>query len=177
MSTVTDPPESDGAPAHHPARVTLRFEPSDASVRVPPGVSVIDAASWNGIAIDSTCGGHGTCQKCKVRIVEGELPATPLDARAFDEAQLAEGWRLACRAQAADSLTVDVPPLVTRPKASTAGVGRQVLLRPALQKRYVELDEPTLADQRTDLERRGRARRSRVAYRAGRAPPPAANSP
>ena len=153
MSTVTDLPESDGAPARHPARVTLRFEPSDASVRVPPGVSVFDAASWNGIAIDSTCGGHGTCKKCKVRIVEGELPATPLDARAFDEAQLAEGWRLACRAQAADSLTVDVPPLVTRPKASTAGVGRQVLLRPALQKRYVELDEPTLADQRTDLER------------------------
>ena len=153
MSTVTDLPESDGAPAHQPARVTLRFEPSDASVRVPPGVSVFDAASWNGIAIDSTCGGHGTCKKCKVRIVEGELPATPLDARAFDEAQLAEGWRLACRAQAADSLTVDVPPLVTRPKASTAGVGRQVLLRPALQKRYVELDEPTLADQRTDLER------------------------
>ena len=133
--------------------MTLRFEPSDTSVRVPPGVSVFDAASWNGIAIDSTCGGHGTCKKCKVRIVEGELPATPLDARAFDEAQLAEGWRLACRAQAADSLTVDVPPLVTRPKASTAGVGRQVLLRPALQKRYVELDEPTLADQRTDLER------------------------
>jgi uncharacterized 2Fe-2S/4Fe-4S cluster protein (DUF4445 family) len=46
-----------------------------------------------------------------------------------------------------------VPPLVTRPKAATAGVGRQVILRPALQKRYVELDEPSLSDQRTDLER------------------------
>ena len=46
-----------------------------------------------------------------------------------------------------------MPPLVTRPKAATVGVGRQVILRPALQKRYVELDEPTLADQRTDLER------------------------
>ena len=46
-----------------------------------------------------------------------------------------------------------MPPLTTRPKAATVGVGRQVILRPALQKRYVELDEPTLADQRTDLER------------------------
>ena len=70
-------------------------------MRVPPGVSVFDAASWNGIAIDSTCGGHGTCKKCKVRIVDGELPAiSALDARAFDQAQLADGWRLACRAQA-----------------------------------------------------------------------------
>ncbi|MEO8330015.1 MAG: ASKHA domain-containing protein, partial [Candidatus Nanopelagicales bacterium] len=38
-------------------------------------------------------------------------------------------------------------------KAATVGVGRQVILRPALQKRYVELSEPTLADQRTDIQR------------------------
>ena len=46
-----------------------------------------------------------------------------------------------------------MPPLVTRPKAATVGVGRQVILHPALQKRYVELAEPSLSDQRTDLER------------------------
>ena len=46
-----------------------------------------------------------------------------------------------------------MPPLVTRPKAATVGVGRQVILRPAVQKRCVTLPEPTLADQRTDLER------------------------
>lgn len=49
-------------------RVQLDFSPSGRSVRVPPGVTVFDAASWNGIAIDSTCGGHGTCKKCKVQI-------------------------------------------------------------------------------------------------------------
>ena len=46
-----------------------------------------------------------------------------------------------------------MPPLVTRPKAATVGVGRQVILRPAVQKRYLELAEPSLADQRSDLER------------------------
>ena len=55
--------------------------------------------------------------------------------------------------QATRDLEVEVPPLTTRPKAATVGVGRQVILRPAVQKRYVELDEPTLADQRTDLAR------------------------
>ena len=67
--------------------------------------------------------------------------------------QLRDGWRLACLAQATHDLTVEVPPLMTRPKAATVGVGRQVILRPAVQKRYVELTEPTLADQRTDLVR------------------------
>ena len=55
--------------------------------------------------------------------------------------------------QAAADLEIEVPPLVTRPKAATVGVGRQVILRPAAQKRYLELAEPSLSDQRTDLER------------------------
>jgi uncharacterized 2Fe-2S/4Fe-4S cluster protein (DUF4445 family) len=134
-------------------RVDLLFQPSDVRVRVPPGVTLFDAASWNGIAIDSTCGGHGTCKKCKIRILNGSAPVTELDTRAFAPDELGDGWRLACRVQAGEDLTVLVPPLVTRPKAATVGVGRQVILRPAAQKRYLELDEPTLADQRTDVER------------------------
>ena len=134
-------------------RVRLHFTPSGREVRVPPGVTVFDAASWNGIAIDSTCGGHGTCRKCLVRVDDGTVPVSTLDVRAFSPEQLREGWRLACRAQATADLRIEVPPLVTRPKAATVGVGRQVILRPAIQKRYVELDAPTLADQTTDLDR------------------------
>ena len=144
-----DGPEGTGGPV----RVDLLFEPGARRVRVPHGVTLFDAASWNGIAIDSTCGGHGTCKKCKVKVADGVTPPTPLDARAFTADELADGWRLACRALATADATVEVPPLVTRPKAATVGVGRQVILRPAVQKRYLELAEPTLADQATDLER------------------------
>src|SRR5690606_4604643 len=136
-----------------PPRVSLLFSPSGRAARVPPDVSVFDAASWNGIAIDSTCGGHGTCRKCKVRLTRGSAPVTPSDERAFSPAELADGWRLACLVRTAHDLEVEVPPLTTRPKASTVGVGRQVILRPALQKRYLELAEPSLSDQRTDLQR------------------------
>jgi uncharacterized 2Fe-2S/4Fe-4S cluster protein (DUF4445 family) len=140
-------------PVGEPGRVTLRFEPSGTTLRVPPGVTLFDAASWNGIAIDSTCGGHGTCKKCRIRVEDGNVVPGALDARAFTPAELEDGWRLACRAQAETNLRIDVPPLVTRPKAATVGVGRQVILHPVLQKRYVELDEPALHDQRTDLQR------------------------
>jgi uncharacterized 2Fe-2S/4Fe-4S cluster protein (DUF4445 family) len=134
-------------------RVRLRFLPDGAEVRVPSGTPVFDAASWNGIAIDSTCGGHGTCKKCRVRIVSGEIPVGPLDPRAFSSQELREGWRLACRAGARDDLVVEVPPLQTRPKAALAGVGRHVILRPSVQKRHVVLAEPSLEDQRSDVQR------------------------
>ena len=151
---LIDRPDGPGSAPHDGSgRVQLAFSPSGREVRVPPGVSVFDAASWNGIAIDSTCGGHGTCKKCKIQVLDGSVPVHRLDVRSFTTAQLADGWRLACLAQATQDLKVEVPPLTTRPKAATLGVGRQVILRPAVQKRYVELTEPTLQDQRTDLQR------------------------
>jgi uncharacterized 2Fe-2S/4Fe-4S cluster protein (DUF4445 family) len=134
-------------------RVTINFTPSNQEFRVPPGVTVFDAASWNGLAIDSTCGGHGTCKKCKIQVLEGEVPVSRLDIRAFTPEQLKDGWRLACVSRANSNLKIDVPPLATRPKAATVGVGRQVILRPGVQKRFVELTEPSLHDQRTDLDR------------------------
>jgi uncharacterized 2Fe-2S/4Fe-4S cluster protein (DUF4445 family) len=140
--------ETDGA-----QRVRLRFLPDGGEVRVPSGTPIFDAASWNGIAIDSTCGGHGTCKKCKVRILSGEVPLSSVDPRAFTTDELREGWRLACRANARGDLVVEVPPLQTRPKAALVGVGRHVILRPAVQKRHLVLEEPTLEDQRSDLQR------------------------
>jgi uncharacterized 2Fe-2S/4Fe-4S cluster protein (DUF4445 family) len=134
-------------------RARVRFEPEGAEVRVPGGTPVFDAASWNGIAIDSTCGGHGTCKKCKVRVVEGELPISAVDPRAFTEDELRDGWRLACRAPAVGDIVIEVPPLQTRPKAALVGVGRHVILRPSVQKRHLVLDEPSLEDQRSDVQR------------------------
>jgi uncharacterized 2Fe-2S/4Fe-4S cluster protein (DUF4445 family) len=152
LRPVGEPDDDDGR-RDLTGRVRLRFLPDGADVRVPAGTPIFDAASWNGIAIDSTCGGHGTCKKCKVRVVEGDVPVGSVDPRAFSPDELRAGWRLACRAKAADDLVVEVPPLQTRPKAALVGVGRHVILRPSVQKRYVELEEPSLEDQRSDVQR------------------------
>jgi uncharacterized 2Fe-2S/4Fe-4S cluster protein (DUF4445 family) len=153
LNAVRDLPEEP-----HPDRVRLRYlqageDRAVKEARVPAGTTLFDAASWNGVAIDSTCGGHGTCKKCKVRVVAGSAEVSSVDPRAFTPDELRNGWRLACRAPAQEDMTIEVPPLQTRPKAALAGVGRHVILRPAVQKRYVELEEPTLEDQRSDLER------------------------
>src|SRR6476660_8664463 len=140
----------------HPDRVRLVFRQADGATkeaRVPAGTTLFDCASWNGIAIDSTCGGHGTCKKCKVRVASGDQAVSSVDPRAFSPDELRAGWRLACRAQAEHDLTVEVPLRQTRPKAALAGVGRHVILRPAVQKRHLVLEEPSLEDQRSDLQR------------------------
>jgi uncharacterized 2Fe-2S/4Fe-4S cluster protein (DUF4445 family) len=150
---IEDPVDERVAATDGAERVLLRFLPDGTEVRVPSGTPIFDAASWNGVAIDSTCGGHGTCRKCKVQVLRGDVPVSPLDPRAFSPQELHEGWRLACRAPAREDVVVNVPPLQTRPKAALVGVGRHVILRPAVQKRYVELEEPAMEDQRSDVQR------------------------
>ena len=100
---------ADAEPTHGHGRFELSFEPNLRRVRVPSGVTLFDAASWNGVAIDSTCGGHGTCKKCRVRVLEGDAPACALDAQAFSPGELHGGWRLACRVEVADDLRVEIP--------------------------------------------------------------------
>src|SRR5207253_3868807 len=127
MSALEDLPDEP-----HPERVRLRFLQSgeDRAVkeaRVLAGTTIFDAASWNGVAIDSTCGGHGTCKKCKVKVVSGHAPLSAVDPRAFTVEELKNGWRLACRAAVQEGLTIEVPPLQTQPKAALVAVRRHVI--------------------------------------------------
>ena len=155
---------TDAAVESGTGRVRLSFRPEGGEVRVPAGTTVFDAASWNGIAIDSTCGGHGTCRKCKVRVASGGVPIDTVDPRAFSPDELRDGWRLACRAAASRTSRSTCRRSRRGPKAALVGVGRHVILRPSVQKRHITMEEPSLEDQASDLERIERARRRHRAH-------------
>jgi uncharacterized 2Fe-2S/4Fe-4S cluster protein (DUF4445 family) len=129
----------------------------DRTTRVPPGTTLFSAAHWIGLPIDSTCGGRGTCGKCKVRVVEGRPDPETADHRQLRPAEIAEGWRLSCQARVYEDMTCEVPQLLRVPKAATMGLGRLVILDPNVRKVYLELAEPTLDDQRSDVMRLSQA--------------------
>lgn len=134
-------------------KLEIAFRPFDELTRVPEGTTLFNAANWIGLAIESTCGGRGTCGKCKVQVLDGSVEITPADRRWFSEEQLAEGWRLACEAELYTDVACHVPQLMRAPKAATMGVSRFVLLEPNVQKVHLELAEPALDDVRPDIER------------------------
>ncbi|TMF52415.1 MAG: DUF4445 domain-containing protein [Chloroflexi bacterium] len=122
-------------------KLEVVYKPFDKATRVPPGTTLFSAAHWIGLPIDSTCGGRGTCGKCKVQVLEGGAEITTADRKQLRPIELEAGWRLSCQAK------------VYVPKAATMGVNRLVLLDPNVRKVFVELSEPSLEDQRSDLER------------------------
>lgn len=133
-------------------KLQVTYLPSGTAATVPEGTTVFNAAHWAGLPIDSTCGGRGTCGKCRVQVVKGHAERTLADYRHLN-ADLDEGWRLSCQCVIADDMVVRVPRLLRSPKAATMGVGRFVLLEPNVRKVLIEPAPPALEDARSHLAR------------------------
>lgn len=56
--------------------------------------------------IQAPCGGRGVCGKCRVQVLEGQLPITVEDEKLFSPTELESGWRLACKVIPADDLWI-----------------------------------------------------------------------
>jgi len=58
--------------------------------------------------VEFPCGGHGRCKGCRVKVVAGSLPVTDEDTQRLGAKELAEGWRLACRARVEGDLKLEL---------------------------------------------------------------------
>lgn len=62
------------------------------------GESILEMLLRNNMTVSAVCGGNGTCGKCKIRVLEGELPATVADRSFFSKEEWTRGYRLGCKA-------------------------------------------------------------------------------
>jgi len=89
-------------------RIRISY-PSDRTVTVPAGFTVLEASRMNGIPHASVCGGRGRCSTCRVRI-EGGLqtlpPARPEEQRVLDRIGAPPGVRLACQLRPTSDVAV-----------------------------------------------------------------------
>jgi uncharacterized 2Fe-2S/4Fe-4S cluster protein (DUF4445 family) len=133
------------------AEVKVTFLPEARSTFVAPGTTVTAAAAQAGAFVDAPCGGRGVCGKCRVQVEDGLSPVTAAERKALTEADLADGWRLACQATVQTDTVVQVP--VGNLQIATAGIEGELRLRPNVRKVYVQVEEPSLETQHTDLAR------------------------
>lgn len=94
-----------------PEPFRIDFQPVGKRGLASPGETLLEAARAAGIGLASVCGGAGTCEECRLRLLEGELtPPTLVEQTALGETDLAAGWRLACQAEALGNVKVEIPP-------------------------------------------------------------------
>ncbi|MDO5399360.1 MAG: corrinoid activation/regeneration protein AcsV [Eubacteriales bacterium] len=75
------------------------------------GDNLLGLARRANVAIDAPCSGNGSCGKCRVKLVEGQLEA--VKSRHISDEEFAEGWRLSCSSKVLGDCTVFVPDIAS----------------------------------------------------------------
>lgn len=78
------------------------------SIMVKEKESILDVLIARDIDVSAVCGGTGRCGKCRIRILNGYLPASASDRACFTEKEIEAGMRLACKAYPAEPLQIDL---------------------------------------------------------------------
>jgi uncharacterized 2Fe-2S/4Fe-4S cluster protein (DUF4445 family) len=86
--------------------VQIELLPLGEVLRVERGTSLQDVLFVHGV--EFPCGGRGRCKGCKIKVLAGALPITEEDRQRLSTAELAEGWRLACRGRAESDLKIEL---------------------------------------------------------------------
>jgi len=136
--------------------IKVTFQPSGRSVFVLPGTLMLEAAGRAGIVLQTPCGGHGTCGKCRVKIVDGVSSASPATERILPSEEIEQGYRLACQSYVDQPMVVEIPVESTFEAAQqilTDHAGRGTLLDPVVSKRHFHLETPTSENALSDVAR------------------------
>lgn len=151
---------------------SVTFIPDSMTVTVPDGETLLRAAHVAGVHINSSCGGQGTCGKCRVRVTQGETTGTPDAMLPPDD--FARGYRLACLSRVKGPIVVEIPPesrlhrgvldhsvsgkptgrLASRMAVDALPAGKHL---PIVEKKLITVDEPTTQDNASDASRTLRA--------------------
>ena len=153
------------------AKVIFQIEgAAEVAVECNIGDNLLELARRANVAIDAPCSGNGSCGKCRVKLVEGEVET--IQSRHISQEEFEAGWRLSCNCKVAGDCTVFVPDIASayqsRMKTADLSSPKEIAIFEDCQNRLKEsgiaftnhfravvlqLAEPTLDDTMPDNER------------------------
>ena len=149
------------------------FQPEGANpveIECNAGDNLLELARRANVAIDAPCSGNGSCGKCRVKLLSGEVETIP--SRHISPDEYKEGWRLSCNCKVLTDCTVLVPDIASayqsRMKTADLSSPKEIAIFEAAERDIqasgiaftntyrsvtVSMAEPTLDDTMPDNER------------------------
>ena len=152
-------------------KVTFQIEGGNpVQIECNAGDNLLELARRANVAIDAPCSGNGSCGKCRVKLIEGEVETIP--SRHISSEEYEAGWRLSCNCKVVSDCVVFVPDIASayqsRMKTADLSSPKEVAIfedaKAGLQASGIEftnnfravvvtMAEPTLDDTMPDNER------------------------
>ncbi|MGQ9670987.1 MAG: ASKHA domain-containing protein [Desulfosoma sp.] len=152
--------------------IRVTFQPENTTVSAEPGDMLLDVAGRAGIYINSLCGGQGVCGKCRLKVVKGSVDFSSKGVGFLDRKEVDAGYVLACQTKLLhDDVEVWIPPESRQEEEQILMADHIVhytapeileergpspsipYFHPLSGKIFLELPEPSLKDNLSDLER------------------------
>ena len=137
----------------------ITFMPQNVTWEAEEGETILQAAVRAGVNIDGNCAGKGTCGKCKVKILEGDLSECMDHHHRLSENEIEAGYRLACCHKVSDGMVVEMPEAETTASRKRRMVNLPEGFEPAawVEKHCITVEKASLANQHSDEVRTAEA--------------------
>jgi len=146
----------------------VKFLPYETEIEIDDGDTIIRAALEAGVHVNASCGGEGVCGKCRVLIEDGIVEGGISEKLSEEDRE--SGYRLACQAIVKSDLVVRIPvestidhsvlKLQAAPRRTAhiremnfEELKERGLFVAPVEKKYLELPEPTAQDNLPDITR------------------------
>jgi uncharacterized 2Fe-2S/4Fe-4S cluster protein (DUF4445 family) len=142
--------------------IKITFLPDKKNITVKEGTTILEALESAGINIDTPCGGKGTCGKCKILVIKGMNMITPVEEKFLSEEEIKKDFRLACQTKIFKDTIIEIPSKIrldfkrvfsSNLKGDIHHAKNNFSLESNVKKVFLDLEEPSLDDQRSDWER------------------------
>ena len=84
----------------------INLQPLGKEIEVNNQTPLIDVLHEFGI--EFPCGGKGTCGKCKVKLLNGNIEISEIHQQKLDQLDLSPEWRLACYSNCTNDITLEI---------------------------------------------------------------------
>ena len=93
-------------------KVTFQIEGANpVSIECNAGDNLLELARRANVAIDAPCSGNGSCGKCRVKLIEGEVET--FKSRHITDEEYEAGWRLSCNCKVLTDCVCFVPDIAS----------------------------------------------------------------
>ncbi|WP_138205392.1 corrinoid activation/regeneration protein AcsV [Haloimpatiens lingqiaonensis] len=148
----------------------VNFTSHGVQVEAKNGESLLAVIRGAGIFIDAPCNGNGSCGKCKVKIINGQVNCSK--SNHISEEELAQGYVLACCSTVNGDVDVEIPSTADDAMHNMkiedlGGEKEKIIFKEAIEKlkengiklginikkSFLQIPEPTLDDNISDVDR------------------------
>ena len=159
----------------------VKFVPMNKEIEVLVGENLLDIIRKAGIFMDTPCNGSGSCGKCKVKIIEGNV--APEANKSLPKEDLENACVLACSSKIIQDVTIEILDVSSSmmhgmkiedisgdknkeifDKAKEQILKHGMKFKTYVRKDYIEIDEPNLNDNISDFERIKRHLRNELGF-------------